>query len=517
MSLPLFIDLVRRHPRPAVFHDSTVAAALAQLSGEHEAPDPIAIAVASLGDPADAVQSLVDENAVPDLMTAAEEQGLCTRLGVSSLDRETLRGNLRDVAEYLGLETPATATAAALPPRGSAGYPLFAHQRRAVQEITGHLDGGARRILLHMPTGAGKTRTAMNLVCEHLRRGTKAVAWLASTGELCEQAATEFVKAWHYLGNRDVQMNYAWGGRSWTPDDVHDGLLVATPQTLHHRSKSFGFTTWLADNLSLIVFDEAHQAIASTYAQLSTAISGSHTPILGLTATPGRTYTLTEQDDALAVFFDHNKVALDTSIDGGPSNPIRWLIANGYLADTRFELLGDLPSQADGGEVSFDLTDDPQSRMSPVEYLELALSGLEDLIDEGHTRIIVFAASVRLAEQLSAMLVALGIRATCVHGATDSSLRAARIRQYRDSKSPQPRVLVNYGVLTTGFDAPRTSAAVIARPTNSLVLYSQMVGRATRGPKAGGNMSATVLTVVDPTVPAFGTIADAFSNWEDLW
>ena len=70
-------------------------------------------------------------------------------------------------------------------------------------------------------------------------------------------------------------------------------------------------------------------------------------------------------------------------------------------------------------------------------------------------------------------------------------------------------VMVNYGVLTTGFDAPATSAALIARPTRSLVLYSQMVGRATRGTRVGGNAQAEIVTVVDPHLPGFGSVADA--------
>jgi superfamily II DNA or RNA helicase len=71
--------------------------------------------------------------------------------------------------------------------------------------------------------------------------------------------------------------------------------------------------------------------------------------------------------------------------------------------------------------------------------------------------------------------------------------------------------------LTAGFDAPRTSAALIARPTKSLVLYSQMVGRAIRGPRAGGNKEAEIVTVVDRGLPGFGSVAEAFNNWEDVW
>jgi superfamily II DNA or RNA helicase len=108
------------------------------------------------------------------------------------------------------------------------------------------------------------------------------------------------------------------------------------------------------------------------------------------------------------------------------------------------------------------------------------------------------------------------VLADAVDGTTAPEIRDTAIRMYKTTV-PVTRVLVNYGVLTTGFDAPQTSAVVIARPTRSLVLYSQMVGRGIRGPKAGGNKKAVVVTVVDPSVPAFGSIAAAFTHWEDLW
>jgi superfamily II DNA or RNA helicase len=58
---------------------------------------------------------------------------------------------------------------------------------------------------------------------------------------------------------------------------------------------------------------------------------------------------------------------------------------------------------------------------------------------------------------------------------------------------------------------------LIARPTKSLVPYSQMVGRAIRGRRAGGNENAEIVTVVDYDLPGFGSVADACNNWEDIW
>ena len=120
------------------------------------------------------------------------------------------------------------------------------------------------------------------------------------------------------------------------------------------------------------------------------------------------------------------------------------------------------------------------------------------------------------ARVLTAILVARNIRSEVVTGATPLRVRDRAIRTFI-SDDEAPMVLVNFGVLTTGFDAPTASAAVIARPTKSLVLYSQMVGRVIRGPKAGGTDACEIVTVVDPSLPGFGDVAAAFLNWEDVW
>jgi superfamily II DNA or RNA helicase len=140
---------------------------------------------------------------------------------------------------------------------------------------------------------------------------------------------------------------------------------------------------------------------------------------------------------------------------------------------------------------------------------------VEELVRR-HDRIIVFAASVRHARLLAVVLRARGITADAITAETPSLDRVRVITRFRSSHT-EPIVLCNYGVLTAGFDAPKTSAAVIARPTKSLVLYSQMVGRALRGPRAGGNAEAEIVTVADTDLPGFRDPAEAFFNWEDVW
>jgi len=146
------------------------------------------------------------------------------------------------------------------------------------------------------------------------------------------------------------------------------------------------------------------------------------------------------------------------------------------------------------------------------------ISRMEQLV-KVHQRIILFAITKSHAIVLNSLLTAMGIDSRVVTSDTDPVERTKIIQRFKESRSANPTsmVLCNFGILTTGFDAPETSCAVIARPTDSLVLYSQMVGRAIRGIKSGGNASAEIVTVIDEDLPGFKEVAEAFINWEDVW
>ncbi len=150
------------------------------------------------------------------------------------------------------------------------------------------------------------------------------------------------------------------------------------------------------------------------------------------------------------------------------------------------------------------------------QYVAAVVEAILKLLEAGNKRVLVFAATVQHAKTIGAILLMRQKRRYVVLGMSTKRYREQAIRAFKSSDE-SPIVLVNFGVLTTGFDAPTANAVVIARPTRSLVLFSQMVGRAIRGPKAGGTETCEVITVVDPSLPGFGDVATAFLNWEDVW
>jgi superfamily II DNA or RNA helicase len=520
MTYTIF-DLLRASARTASFIDDRVIRAIERLVDSglvRQAPVDAVVAAACLGDPISAVRRLAEAGVLPGELPAEQRRDLAARFSLAPdrLDSKTIAANAGAVAVFLGLPEVRGDTVAQAPAGATPAYGLFPHQRRAVIRARKLLRLGRTRLLLHMPTGSGKTRTTMSMVCDYLRENEgRAVLWFASTRELLDQAAREFHKAWSLLGDRPVPIVSAWGGQDADFTDLTDGLIVASLQTVYARRSDPGFIPDLGRRVGLIVFDEAHQAVARTYRHVVEQLSAAGqpvTPIVGLSATPGRTFLGGRSDEDLAEFFEHTKVELDTAAEGADS-PVAYLIRQGYLAEPEFRLLGELPEDDDPDSGD----DEPDDiGLDQDDYMQEVLGATLQLVGESHRRIIVFAASVELAHALAAALRSVGVLADAVDGTTAPELRDTAIRMYK-SPAPIPRVLVNYGVLTTGFDAPQTSAVVIARPTRSLVLYSQMVGRGIRGPKAGGNRKAVVVTVVDPAVPAFGSIAAAFTHWEDLW
>ena len=411
------------------------------------------------------------------------------------------------------------------PVQVAASYGLYPYQRQVLRDLSGYLgfeDGNAlrlgNRVIVHMPTGSGKTRVACHAACDLLNRAKSdesLVVWLASTEELCDQAAVELQKAWSFLGNREIAVHRYWGGM---PDELHSaqgGFLVAGLAKLWAASgRDVRLMRNLAENTAAVIFDEAHQSIAPTYRYIIEQLLSYDPPLLGLTATPGRTAPIADPDFNLAEMFGANKVTIDPR---GHTSPVSFLIRHGYLADPEF-----IPMEVESELVvsppnpGFDYSNSQLSEIGGDENWRNATSQITLAALRAHQRVMVFCSSVATVKSCALAVRAAGLAAEVVLGETPDAERRESIARFKSSASERI-ALINYGVLTAGFDAPKTRCVVVARPTTSLVLYSQMVGRAMRGPRFQGNRTCQIFTVVDSNLPGFGSVVEMFANWEELW
>ena len=397
-------------------------------------------------------------------------------------------------------------------------YSLYSYQRQVLDDIFCALSSPERRAIVHLPTGAGKTRIAAHAACHLLNEkdtDNSLVIWLASTEELCEQAAEELSRAWTYLGLRDAEIHRHWGNRLLDLRCLSSGFLVTGLAKL--RFAAFQDNTLLAHlayRASGVIFDEAHQAVAQTYSFITEQLCSVRPSLLGLTATPGRTANPTDTDHQLAKMFNYKKVSINPR---GYDNPVTYLIQNRYLADPRFvQISFDSDTAITDPQPGMDYNAEDLDNIGRNRERTYKIIELAEAAAIRHPRTIVFCPSVESALECKKLFQVTGVVTNAITADTPSENRRDIIDAFR-SNNRERMIIFNYGVLTAGFDAPRTSCVIIARPTTSLVLYSQMAGRAMRGPKSGGNRKAEILTVADTNLPGFGSVTDAFTNWEELW
>ena len=399
-------------------------------------------------------------------------------------------------------------------------YGLHPYQRQVLSDTLSALSRGSRRTMLHMPTGAGKTRVACHAASHMLGQSddnTALIVWLASTEELCAQAADDLARAWYHLGDRPVRIHRFWGSQDLADlSNLESGFLVAGMQKLYAAAnRDITLMRNIAENVAGVVFDEAHQAVAQTYEYLAEQLATYQPPLLGLTATPGRTADLGDDlDYKLAEMFGNNKVTIDPR---GHGNPVAYLIRQEFLADPYFDMIRlDSGLSVNEPDARADYAQSDLNRIGENEAWREAIVETTLYALGKFPRVLVFAPSVNSAKGCAEEVRQAGQRSSTIVAATPDDERRETIEAFKSSGGDR-MALFNYGVLTAGFDAPMTRCVIIARPTKSLVLYSQMCGRAMRGPKSGGNRTCRIYTVVDISLPGFGSVAQAFTNWETLW
>jgi len=510
------------------------------IINEFEAsPDPSKLAglILEIYGPAQLLQDNKKRKQIVEYLNEADAIDLCQELGFQKADNPWLKlqttrfsiDKLKLLFRYFDVEYPVAGEHETIEKRTFretvlGDYSLFPHQETAAGSIKEHLTGYRSRVLLHMPTGSGKTRTAMSIACDYIRnsinnRENSLVVWLADTEELCDQAASEFAKAWKTLGVGETNLYRLHGDVDGSLGELQHGFVVIGLQKLNAISSTQQSDYYsVCARTSLVIFDEAHKAIADTYRHsIEVFQTAGKANLVGLSATPGRSTFDHEQNVEFAEFFDRNKISLKVE---GFSSPVEYLQHKGYLASIVYHDIpyeeGDLVlSKRDlmilesGEDVSDSLLKYlGLDQKRNIKILNLAL----DLVTNGK-KIILFTPSVESAEGIFALLRYKNVEAGLVTGTTESSIRRKAIERYKSGKID---ILVNFGVLTTGFDAPITNVAIIARPTNSLTLFSQMVGRAIRGPAANGNAKADIYVIKD-TLPGLRDMTSAFIHWDDSW
>ena len=323
-----------------------------------------------------------------------------------------------------------------------ARYGLYPHQRQVANDLLRYLDpvgaGGVaadnRRVVAHLPTGAGKTRIASHVAAQLLNFGSRddhgLIIWLASTAELCEQAADELSYAWSHLGRWHAPVHRFWGENDTDLSRLSGGFLVAGLQKLWGLARRDRQQLVKLSSIAAgVVFDEAHQAVAATYEVMVGALLWENPPLLGLTATPGRTSNLSADDVRLANLFRSNKVSIDAK---GHPNPIAFLIEGGYLASPRFHQV-EFDSTT-SSVVENDIGDYGQGVLDAIGSDDRRAVQVVDLVEQclrRHRRVMVFCPSVANAEATGLGLLERGIDAGVITAGTVSEYRSAIIDRYR--------------------------------------------------------------------------------------
>ena len=325
------------------------------------------------------------------------------------------------------------------------------YQRDAANAVERKWEDGKRRTGVVLPTGSGKSTVIGELIRRARTRGQRVVA-LAHRGELLDQMRRDFIAvAPEMAGDTGIV-------RAET-DDSHADVVFATLQTLAtaHRREALG-------QRDVILWDEVHHAGAEGFHTTFRELGGYDTALMcGLTATMYRNETGT--------------IGLGDVIETiAYEKDLAWAIRKGFLVMPRglTVKVDALDSLDDVRNVAGDFH---QGELA--EVMEAATEYVVDAIKlhAADRTPIIFAASVDAAHHIAESLTAADYPAVAVTGEVTYNDRKPLYDAFR---SGEVKALVTVQVLTEGADFPMCDTVVLARPTRSRNLYSQMVGRALR-------------------------------------
>ncbi len=372
------------------------------------------------------------------------------------------------------------------PPSDLSPQPLLRpYQRDAVEAVLAARRAGLRRLLVCLPTGAGKTVIFAALAA----RARRQILVLAHREELLSQARDKLQEA---LG--DAHVVAIERGAERAPADAK--VLVCSIRSLH-ENRLAGVIR--GRDVGLIIYDECHHAAADdnlrVLRQLAVFDPGWTGTLLGFTATTAR-------GDGRGLDAVFEQVVY--------SRALPELIEDGYLVRLRGFRVS---TSADLTRVStkgLDLRDAELAEAVDIEERNaLVARSIQELARDRRT--IAFCVTVNHARNLCRALNALGLPAGVVHGELPRDQRARALSDFRAGST---QVLCNVAVLTEGFDDPGVSCIAMARPTRSEGLYTQCVGRGTR--LHPGKTDCLILDFVDVSSLSLCSLPSLFGAPRDL-
>lgn len=318
---------------------------------------------------------------------------------------------------------------------------LHPHQDCTIAKFDKCVRAGRRKILIVLPTGSGKTVTAAKIIQREVSAG-RSVLFIAPRRELVHQAAGKL---------RDVGVPHAYILAGDKRHNAYARVQIASIETLRARNHKLKLL-----NPDVIVIDEAHLYVTKIRTELLAKWPSAL--LIGLTATPGR-----KDGRGLGVLFDE-LIQVST---------VAALTESGHLVPARYFSISE-PDMSRVATVAGDYKqDDAATAMDPLigDIVQTWLSRA------GGRRTVVFCMTVAHSVSLCALFSAAGVRAEHVDGKTPLDRRAEIFGRFT---SGETQVLCNVQVASIGFDLPAVDSIILARPTKSLVLYLQMIGRGLR-------------------------------------
>lgn len=400
---------------------------------------------------------------------------------------------------------------------------LHDFQERIRRKVINLIFNNQKRFLIHMPTGSGKTRTAAEIVLDFIRLSSSRallndkikILWIAQSSELCYQAYETVKSIIDQKGTQNIYLGNFYD-KEQLPKDIENNsaiIFCGIQKLLRHYQKDIWIK--IKNENYLVIVDEAHRSIANQWVQaLDFFVSNASVYLLGLTATPGLGSGNDDNNYHLSTYYNSNKISITDSNYEEIAAPIQYLTERKFLAKIkRYDIDSEIKIK-DGVQTVID----EEFKFLNKTFNQLTVSSkrnssIINIIKEESSKnkkILVFTCGLEHNKILKTLLTDLQIESETVDQSTSN--RVSIINNFKNGKL---NILLNFGVLTTGFDAPRTDVCIIARPISSIVMYSQMVGRILRGPENDGNIENTLYTIKDNL--GHGDYDDLFNSFNKFY